>query len=268
MPNNVQSSRSLFGAAVALSRGSVIRASANNVATLALADSAPHIAGTLGVAPGIVASGYPFHAILSGEGPVLCEVGLTLAAGDKLFVSATVAGRATNVQPANPQVVGTVKDISAYAATRVVTAAINTGTGNPSASPGGAGAVICLDAFVEAYDHQTLYEQFVQLNDGNDRVIARWIADFDRLNTANINAELNFYASIGTPATLTLVIGGTPTNTAGTVVATQVVGAVPNAYSTGPQSIVKPVGAQVVKVVMNSGADTRVEGIFVTFSDQ
>lgn len=117
-----------FIAAVAVTNGQIVRASASNTAALAQADSAAHIAGVVGVvsASGPIAAGGQFNAVTNG-GPtvVLLETGLTPVAGMALFVSATVAGRATTNSPgANAQCIGTVQSAARYATDSTVTAVV------------------------------------------------------------------------------------------------------------------------------------------------
>jgi hypothetical protein len=64
-----------------------------------------------------VANGAIGQIVNSGYAFVLLEAALAPVAGDPLWVSGTVAGRATNVMPAITAYVGVIKDASMYAAT-------------------------------------------------------------------------------------------------------------------------------------------------------
>jgi hypothetical protein len=107
------------------------------------ADSAPHLLGYLGVSrSGVANPGGVVDVCIEGVTPILLETGLTLAAGDKLYVSATVAGRATNVAPANALQVGIVLSTSSYLTTGTVGALVGGGGGaqgaqGPSGGPQG-----------------------------------------------------------------------------------------------------------------------------------
>lgn len=133
-----------FIAAVAVSNGQIVRASGNDAATLAQADSAANAGGTLAVVSTSqsIAAGSRFNGVLAG-GPatVLLETGLTPVAGQTLYLSATVAGRATNVAPGGAavlQIVGVVQSAARYASTGTVTAVVLTIPGISALVPGGA----------------------------------------------------------------------------------------------------------------------------------
>jgi hypothetical protein len=132
------------GTGTALLLGELVRISGNNIVDRMQADSAPHLLGYLGaVRSGVVNPGGPVDAVYSGVTPVLLEVGLTVLAGDTLYVSATVGGRATNVPPAIAFPIGTVKDARTYLTTGSVSALVGVGSGaqgaqGPSGGPQGA----------------------------------------------------------------------------------------------------------------------------------
>jgi hypothetical protein len=105
------------GDTVALTRGMVVRIVANKSVVRAQADSTPHLQGLCGIVnAGSVAPGGPSTPIVceAFAQSVLLEVGLTPIAGQTLYVSAAVAGRATNVQPTNAVAIGTIEDASTY----------------------------------------------------------------------------------------------------------------------------------------------------------
>jgi hypothetical protein len=97
---------------------------------LAQADSLPNTAGVVGVVmSGSVAATGPASVVIThGHASMLLESGLTLVVGDTLWLSATVAGRATNVKPTIAFPIGTLKsfDAAAYAATGFVSADVLT----------------------------------------------------------------------------------------------------------------------------------------------
>lgn len=100
-----------------LVQGEIVRQSvlAMNTALRALATSAAGIQGALGVVvSGDVGPGGPVFVESAGRQPVLLEGGLAPVVGQWVFVSATAAGRGTNVQPANAVPVGTILDTSTY----------------------------------------------------------------------------------------------------------------------------------------------------------
>lgn len=100
-----------------LVHGEIVRQSAvvKNTALRAIATSAAGVQGTLGVIlSGDVGPGGPVITETAGRQPVLLEGGLAPAVGQWVFVSATVAGRGTNVQPTIAVPVGTILDTSTY----------------------------------------------------------------------------------------------------------------------------------------------------------
>ena len=82
--------------------GEVVRISANSAVSKSLADTAANAQGTIGVVLRGGAAGASIPVVTSGKATVLLEAGLVgVAAGQTLWVSPTVAGRATNVKPSN-----------------------------------------------------------------------------------------------------------------------------------------------------------------------
>lgn len=112
----------------ALTRGMVVRMSTTNSIVRALADSTADLQGLVGVLnSGIVGIGGNASNIVSSSlrQQVLLETGLTPAAGQTLYISSTVAGRATNVAPATyPVPIGIIGDVSAYSRNSTVVAAV------------------------------------------------------------------------------------------------------------------------------------------------
>jgi hypothetical protein len=105
-------------------QGQLLRFVADNVVGLMQADAAPHLIGYAGVArSGLVGAG-ALDAAVNGITPVLLETGLTPVAGQLLYVSATVPGRATNIAPVNLFQIGSIKDASAYTRTGLVIAVV------------------------------------------------------------------------------------------------------------------------------------------------
>ena len=116
------------GEVTPLELGMVVRANGgNNTVRQSRADTVANAQGTLGVManPGITpgtndSTAAGANGTLSYDGPVytLLEVGLNPVVGETLYVSPTVAGRATNVAPAVPLqavlAIGIITDISPY----------------------------------------------------------------------------------------------------------------------------------------------------------
>lgn len=94
-------------AAATFPAGSVVHVSANRKVALAQADIAAHVSGAVGIALGE-------NFVFSGKAGVLLEAGLLPLPGDTLYVSATQAGRATNVAPVLPVPFATIYDTSGY----------------------------------------------------------------------------------------------------------------------------------------------------------
>lgn len=129
------------GDVVNLTQGMIVRQTGGTANTVvrAQADSAPNSQGVLGVViSGIVAPGGVVLVESVGRQPVLLETGLTLTNGETIFLSATAAGRGTNVEPGivSPVTIGTILDTTLYTTqTKVVVSVLATvgaaGTGFP-----------------------------------------------------------------------------------------------------------------------------------------
>lgn len=126
------------GDSVALTLGMVVRLSSNKTVVRAQADSTPHLQGLSGVVnSGSVAPHGVLNVVCEAfRQPVLLETGLTPVAGQTLYVSATVPGRATNVAPGTAVAIGTIEDVGNYATTSRVFAAVSI----PATASGGSGA--------------------------------------------------------------------------------------------------------------------------------
>ena len=128
------------GDTVPLTVGLIVRLKpgANNNVVRALADSAPHVQGVNGVV--ISGSAAPTSAMFvssAGRQSVQMEVGLTLAVGDTVYVSASVAGKGTNVKPTLVAAVGIVADVSNYARLGTIEVDINSpGSVAAASTPG------------------------------------------------------------------------------------------------------------------------------------
>lgn len=106
------------GDSVSLTAGMIVRLKpgANNNVVRAQADSAAHVQGVNGVV--ISGSSAPtgvVTVVCTGRETVQMESGLVPAVGDTVYVSATVAGKGTNVLPVDVSAIGTIADVSNYA---------------------------------------------------------------------------------------------------------------------------------------------------------
>ena len=117
----------LNGTGTQLLAGEVVRISADETVVRAKADVVGNVRGLVGAMLANTPAGFIEDVVNSGRGFVLLETGLTVAAGDQLWVSASTSGRATNVMPALQAPLGIVKDASPYAATGGVVADVNPG---------------------------------------------------------------------------------------------------------------------------------------------
>ena len=97
--------------------GELVRASGNLSVVRAQADILANAIGLLGAMRFNTVAGGRGQVATNGRAFVLLEAALAPAAGDPLFLSATVAGRGTTAVPAIPIYLGIVKDASIYAAT-------------------------------------------------------------------------------------------------------------------------------------------------------
>lgn len=104
--------------------GTIVRISATNAARRAQADAPANLVGTIGVAMAGAGPAVSFPAVLAGETPILLETGLTLLPGQAIYISATQAGKGTNVAPASPVRIGTIKNALNYATTALVVAIV------------------------------------------------------------------------------------------------------------------------------------------------
>jgi hypothetical protein len=99
--------------------GQIGRVAATGKIELAQADTLAHLAGTVGIirSGAIAATTNALEVATHGHQKVLLETGLTPVPGDVVWVSASVAGRGTNVQPVGPNIafpIGTIKSVSQY----------------------------------------------------------------------------------------------------------------------------------------------------------
>ena len=127
------------GDSVSLTTGMIVRLKpgVNNNVVRAQADSAPHVQGTNGVVvSGASAPGGVVTVASSGRKTVQMETGLTPAVGDTVYVSATAAGKGTNVAPGVLLPIGVIADSSNYASLGTVETDVICG----SSSAGGGGA--------------------------------------------------------------------------------------------------------------------------------
>ena len=121
-----------------------LKSGANNTVVRAQANSAPNVQGVNGIV--LSGSSAPGSAVLLtsiGRAPMIqMESGLTLAVGQTVYVSPNVAGKGTNVQPANVSTIGSIADISNYVArgTVVVDVVVGAGGGGGGGAQGAQGA--------------------------------------------------------------------------------------------------------------------------------
>lgn len=105
------------GAGSGLGDGELVRVSGNSTVARASAATAAGVSTFVGVTAiaGSVANGGRLNVVLGGPTRVLMETGLTPIAGQLVYVSGSVAGRGTNVEPsANALAIGIVKDATGY----------------------------------------------------------------------------------------------------------------------------------------------------------
>lgn len=112
------------GSGSALVHGELVRTSAINTVTRAQADIPLHLVGFIGAnGSGTIGVGGSANIFTAGAAiDVLLEPGLTVSAGQTVYISAVVAGRGTNVAsvPGTITPVGTIRDTRAYARTGIV----------------------------------------------------------------------------------------------------------------------------------------------------
>jgi hypothetical protein len=121
--------------------GEVVRMSGDDAVTRSQADTPANAQGTIGVTGAAFANGAPGPVVTEGKTTVLLEAGLLgVAAGQTLWVSPTVAGRATNLKPIGvgeaELAVGIIKIAAGYAVDNTVIADVD-----PDAAPKIAGLV-------------------------------------------------------------------------------------------------------------------------------
>jgi hypothetical protein len=123
-------------------RGEVARVSATNTFVRAQADSGPHLAGLVGVnGSGTIGAGGNANIFTTGAVvDVLLETGLTPIAGQTVYVSATVAGRGTNVAPGTAVALGTIETVAQYPRTGLVQIALAFGASGGSGFQGAQGS--------------------------------------------------------------------------------------------------------------------------------
>lgn len=116
LPNQIVDSL-LNGAGSALLNGELVRVISNKTIGRATAVSAVGVSAFIGAVAcsGNIANGGRANVVLSGVTPVRMQTGLTLAAGDLIYISGTVAGSGTNVAPgSNAAAIGVIKDTTGY----------------------------------------------------------------------------------------------------------------------------------------------------------
>ena len=119
------------GDSVPITAGMIVRlkAGANNNVVRACADSAPNIQGMNGVVlSGSSAPGTSVLLTAIGRQTVQMESGLTLAAGQTVYVSPNIAGKGTNVVPAQISPIGSIADVTSYSRTGTVEVDVNVAT--------------------------------------------------------------------------------------------------------------------------------------------
>lgn len=105
-----------------LTSSEVVRMDFTGAVVPALADNAGDVTALVGVTFGGTGNiGGVMNVVTAGEVDVRCEPGLTLKSSQNLYVSASIAGAVTNVQPgANATPIGIVKNATHYAASGLV----------------------------------------------------------------------------------------------------------------------------------------------------
>lgn len=129
-------SPAINGDTVTLTVGLITRLKpgSNNTVVRAQADSSSHVQGLAGVV--LSGSAAPTGTVTIGcvgRERVLLESGLSLAVGQTIYVSATTAGRGTNVAPVIAVPIGAVVDITSYARDSSVFIEVNIGGGSQGA---------------------------------------------------------------------------------------------------------------------------------------
>lgn len=140
MPSDNVYGTPLSGDAGTLLSGMILRVSGDNQVVRAQADSTSNVQAVLGVnGSSFVELGGPVNVVSAAvRQPVLCEAGLTLTAGETLYVSDTQPGYATNVAPAIAVAIGVIEDVGPYALnSRVLASLVGGVTGAGSGGCGG-----------------------------------------------------------------------------------------------------------------------------------
>lgn len=243
----------------AIPLGAVVRISNDNAVSLSQADSAAHVRGTIGVTLSPAAITAQVAVLTDGKGQVLLEDGLTPVAGDTLWVSATVAGRATNVKPALDVIVGTIKDAVGYVTVTnpYVFADVDIQEG-AGASVGGGPITLSGQESAEAGTDSNAEE-----------VINEWIVDFSTIGTANVAFVATFVgrrtpggATITVAPIVRLRVGGPIGDpTSGTVIGSATISADPEAAYRITGTIALPAGNMTpVKLDMIGGTEIFGDG--------
>jgi hypothetical protein len=160
-------------------RGELLRLIGDDSVGRMQADVTANLSGYMGVAKsGVINQAGSVDVCINGAEEVLLEDGLAPVAGQTLYVSSTVAGRATNIAPAIAFPIGSIKNASSYSRNRRVKAILD------RASAAGAG----IPAFSSDYQFTILFPSSL---DGLVAGDPRWLAaahadgefdadDFDR----------------------------------------------------------------------------------------
>lgn len=114
-------------------RGELLRIISADTVGRMQANAAANLLGYMGVArSGVINPTGSIDVCVNGVEEILLAAGLTPVAGETLYVSATVAGRATNIAPAIAFPIGVIKNAAEYATTGRVKAILNrTGASAP-----------------------------------------------------------------------------------------------------------------------------------------
>lgn len=152
-----------------LPAGAVVKIHGDGSFNIARADSLTNSGGTVGILQVDVSSGSAKITTDGKQAGILMDTGLMVVAGDTLWLSPLVFGRATNLRPTtNPERavrLGTVKDASTYGGFGTVTADVNVGPNEP------AQAIVPADSSI-TIDETT--DNFSQTITVGQRVAATW----------------------------------------------------------------------------------------------
>lgn len=170
---------------VALKHGMVVRVSTTDGVVRAQADSSANLQGLAGIVDsGSVNVGGPVNVVADAvQQDVLLETGLTPVAGETLYVSDTVEGRATNVAPGMALAIGTIVDASQYSRNSLVVAIVEIPADARGASSGTEPVIESATGGVQRYSSNPSPALFVDIDpaygDGitdNTGAINNWIA--------------------------------------------------------------------------------------------